>query len=189
MRLHRLEITAFGPFAETVEVDFDHPPTPVSSCSPAPPVRARRASSTPSASPCTATSRATGSAKRPAPTRPPGRPDRACGARGDAGGPPVPRRAVPAWSRPKKRGDGTTTEQASVSIAERVDGSWTTLSTRLDETGHLVTRLVGMNVGQFTQVAAAARTLPGVPACPLEERHLLQQLFRTGRFDAVEVAA
>ena len=24
MRLHRLEITAFGPFAETVEVDFDH---------------------------------------------------------------------------------------------------------------------------------------------------------------------
>jgi exonuclease SbcC len=24
MRLHRLEVTAFGPFAETVTVDFDH---------------------------------------------------------------------------------------------------------------------------------------------------------------------
>ena len=24
MRLHHLEITAFGPFADTVEVDFDH---------------------------------------------------------------------------------------------------------------------------------------------------------------------
>jgi exonuclease SbcC len=59
----------------------------------------------------------------------------------------------PAWERPKKRGSGTTTQQASVTISERVDGAWTPLSSRLDETGHLVTRLVGMNLTQFTQVA------------------------------------
>ena len=30
----------------------------------------------------------------------------------------------PAWQRPKKRGLGTTTEQASVKLCERRDGAW-----------------------------------------------------------------
>ena len=64
----------------------------------------------------------------------------------------------PAWTRPKKRGTGTTTEQARVVISERRpadDGQhlWHPLSTRLDEAGHLVTRLVGMTLPQFCQVA------------------------------------
>ena len=94
----------------------------------------------------------------------------------------------PAWERPKKRGTGTTTEQASVVIAERIDGEWVTLSTRLDETGHLVSGLLGMNLTQFTQVAMLPQgRFQSFLRARSEERHqLLQRLFRTGRFEQVE---
>ncbi|GAA2150611.1 SMC family ATPase [Nocardioides koreensis] len=94
----------------------------------------------------------------------------------------------PAWERPKKRGSGTTTQQASVTISERVEGAWTPLSSRLDETGHLVTRLVGMNLAQFTQVAMLPQgRFQAFLRARSEERHqLLQRLFRTGRFEDVE---
>ena len=94
----------------------------------------------------------------------------------------------PSWQRPKKRGTGVTTEQASVHLAERVDGTWVTRSTRLDETGHLVTRLVGMNLPQFCQVAMLPQgRFQAFLRARSEERHtLLQQVFRTGRFDQVE---
>lgn len=94
----------------------------------------------------------------------------------------------PAWERPKKRGSGTTVQQASVTISERVDGAWTPLSSRLDETGHLVTRLVGMNLAQFTQVAMLPQgRFQAFLRARSEERHqLLQRLFRTGRFEDVE---
>ena len=36
----------------------------------------------------------------------------------------------PSWERPKLRGAGLTTQQASVVVAERVDGAWQTLSTQ-----------------------------------------------------------
>ena len=94
----------------------------------------------------------------------------------------------PAWERPKKRGSGTTTQQASVTISERVAGAWTPLSSRLDETGHLVTHLVGMNLAQFTQVAMLPQgRFQAFLRAKSEERHqLLQRLFRTGRFEDVE---
>ena len=99
----------------------------------------------------------------------------------------------PAWSRPKKRGTGTTTEQARVVISERrpaADGAdaWHPLSTRLDETGHLVTRLVGMTLPQFCQVALLPQgRFQAFLRARSEERHaLLQQVFQTGRFDSVE---
>ncbi len=94
----------------------------------------------------------------------------------------------PAWERPKKRGSGTTTQQASVTISERVDGAWLPLSSRLDETGHLVARLVGMNLAQFTQVAMLPQgRFQAFLRARSEERHqLLQRLFRTGRFEDVE---
>lgn len=189
MRLHRLEVTAFGPFADTVAVDFDHlsdaglfllsGPTGAGKTSVLDAVCFALYGDVPGDR---------GSAKR---------------LRSDQAAPDVRPRVVleatlsgrrfrivrsPAWERPKKRGDGMTTEQASVSIAERVDGAWTTHSTRLDETGHLVTRLVGMNVGQFTQVAMLpqGRFQAFLRARSEERHHLLQQLFRTGRFEDVE---
>lgn len=189
MRLHSLEITAFGPFADTVRVDFDRlcdaglfllsGPTGAGKTSVLDAVCFALYGEVPGDR---------GSAKR---------------LRSDQAAPGVRPRVEleatlagrrfrivrsPSWTRPKKRGAGTTTEQAAVSIAERVDGAWTTLSTRLDETGHLVARLVGMNVGQFTQVAMLpqGRFQAFLRARSEERHHLLQQLFRTGRFDAVE---
>ncbi|WP_374192897.1 AAA family ATPase [Nocardioides sp. SYSU D00065] len=99
----------------------------------------------------------------------------------------------PAWIRPKKRGSGTTTEQARVAISERrptADGpdAWHPLSTRLDETGHLVTRLVGMTLPQFCQVAMLpqGRFQAFLRARSYERHTLLQQVFQTERFDRAE---
>lgn len=99
----------------------------------------------------------------------------------------------PAWTRPKRRGQGTTTEQARVVISERRAGDdgadvWHPLSTRLDETGHLVTRLVGMTLPQFCQVALLPQgRFQAFLRARSEERHaLLQQVFQTGRFDRTE---
>ncbi|WP_166389804.1 AAA family ATPase [Nocardioides ochotonae] len=189
MRLHTLEITAFGPFADTVTVDFDElsradlfllsGPTGAGKTSVLDAVCFALYGDVPGDR---------GSARR---------------LRSDHAAPGVAPRVVlettlsgrrfrlsrsPAWERPKKRGTGTTTEQASVVIAERVDGEWVTLSTRLDETGHLVTGLLGMNLTQFTQVAMLPQgRFQSFLRARSEERHqLLQRLFRTGRFEQVE---
>ena len=189
MRLHRLQITAFGPFADTVEVDFDElsdaglfllsGPTGAGKTSVLDAVCFALYGDVPG-------DRGTAKRLRSDQAAPGTRP------RVELEATLAGRRfrivRSPSWSRPKRRGDGLTTEQASVTVAERVDGTWTTLSTRLDETGHLVTRLVGMNVGQFTQVAMLpqGRFQAFLRARSDERHHLLQQLFRTGRFDAVE---
>ncbi len=95
---------------------------------------------------------------------------------------------TPAWQRPKKRGTGTTAQQASVRVRERVGGSWTTLTTRLDEAGHLVTTLLGMNLAQFTQVAMLpqGRFQAFLRADSDERQRLLQRLFGTARFEHAE---
>ena len=94
----------------------------------------------------------------------------------------------PAWERPKRRGTGTTRQQASVTMSEQRGGSWTALSSRVDETGDLVGRLVGMSLTQFTQVALLPQgRFQTFLRAGSEERHqLLQRLFRTGRFAEVE---
>ena len=94
----------------------------------------------------------------------------------------------PAWERPKKRGAGTTTEPAKVTVSELVAGSWQPLSSRLDETGDLVSRVVGLTQTQFTQVAMLPQgRFQAFLRARSDDRHrLLQQLFRTGRFEAVE---
>ena len=189
MRLHHLEVTAFGPFADTVTVDFDHL----------------------SDAGLFLLSGATGAGKTSVLDAVcfalygdvPGDRNSAKRLRSDHAAPGVAPRVVleatlsgrrfrlvrsPAWDRPKKRGTGTTTEQASVTLSERVEGDWQPLSSRLDETGHLVTSLVGMNVTQFTQVAMLPQgRFQAFLRARSEERHrLLQQLFRTGRFEEVE---
>ncbi|MDQ3617108.1 MAG: AAA family ATPase [Actinomycetota bacterium] len=94
----------------------------------------------------------------------------------------------PAWQRPKRRGKGITVEQARVSLEEAVAGEWIHLSNRLDETGHLITELLGMNVTRFCQVALLPQgKFQTFLRARSEERHeVLQQLFRTGRFEDIE---
>lgn len=189
MRLHRLEVTAFGPFPATVEVDLDRlsesglflltGPTGAGKTSVLDAVCFALYGDVPGER---------SSAKR---------------LRCDQAAPGVAPRVEleltvsgrrfrlvrsPAWERPKKRGTGTTTEPAHVVLAERRDGEWETLSTRLDETGYLVGDLLGMNLVQFTQVALLPQgRFQAFLRARSDERHrLLQQLFRTGRFEQVE---
>ncbi len=97
-------------------------------------------------------------------------------------------RRSPAWNRPKRRGTGTTTEQARVTLEESVDGEWVHLSSRLDETAHVITELLGMNVTQFTQVAMLPQgRFQSFLRARSDERHkVLQRLFRTSRFEDIE---
>ncbi|UUZ59064.1 AAA family ATPase [Nocardioides sp. B-3] len=189
MRLHSLSITAFGPFADTVEVDFD----------------------TLSGSGLFLLSGPTGAGKSsvldavcfalygdvPGDRSTAGR--LRCDRAGEGVAPRVRLEVTlsgrrfriersPKWERPKKRGTGMTTEQASVVISERVDDGWQPLSTRLDETGHLVTGLVGLTLTQFCRVAMLPQgRFRAFLRARSEDRHaLLRQVFRTGRFDRIE---
>jgi len=94
----------------------------------------------------------------------------------------------PAQERPKARGTGTTTEQASVRLDEWRDGGWASVSTRIDEAAAELDPLLGMSADQFFQVVLLPQ---GEFAQFLrsdndERRKLLQRLFATERFRAVE---
>ena len=189
MRLHSLEATAFGPFTDTVRVDFDRL----------------------SAAGLFLLSGATGAGKTSVLDAVcfalygdvPGDRATAKRLRADLAAADVATRVVleatlsgrrfrltrsPAWERPKKRGTGTTTQQPSVLVQERVDGAWTTHTTRLDEAGDLVGALLGMTLGQFTQVALLpqGRFQAFLRARSEERKDLLQRLFDTHRFADVE---
>ncbi|WP_426244636.1 AAA family ATPase [Nocardioides sp. LHG3406-4] len=189
MRLHSLEITAFGPFADEVGVDFDalsdaglfllSGPTGAGKTSVLDAVCFALYGDVPG-------DRSTAKRLR-SDHAPPGLAPRVCLEATLAG-----RRfrivRAPSWERPKRRGTGTTVQQASVTLSERVDGGWVPLTSRIDEAGHLVTGLLGMNLTQFCQVAMLPQgRFQAFLRARSEERHaLLQRLFRTGRFEQME---
>jgi exonuclease SbcC len=189
MRLHRLEVTAFGPFAGTESVDFDALADAglFLLCGP------------------------TGAGKTSILDavcfglygEVPGERNTAKRLRSDHAAPGVAPQVVlevtlrgrrlrirraPAWHRPKRRGTGTTLENARVVLEEHVDGGWTHLSNRLDETGQMLAELVGMNAAQFTQVAMLPQgRFQSFLRAKSDDRHkVLQQLFRTSRFQDIE---
>ena len=172
MRLHHLEVTAFGPFADTVEVDFD-------ALSDAGLFLLTGATGAGKTSVLDAVCFALYGAvpgdrqqRQAAALRPRRRRRRARGRRWRSPSPGGRFRIVrsPAWERPKKRGTGTTSEQASVLSPSGVDGALgARCSTRLDEAGHLVSPgCSGMNIDPVLPGRdAAAGPVPGVPAGPL----------------------
>jgi exonuclease SbcC len=71
----------------------------------------------------------------------------------------------------------------------RADGTcWRSLTNRLDEAGHLVTDLLGMTLGQFSQVVLLPQgQFDTFLRASSDDRHkVLTQLFRTRRFEDVE---
>jgi exonuclease SbcC len=97
----------------------------------------------------------------------------------------------PAWDRAKRRGTGTTRVQAHVVVEEQRSGErgeWIALTNRLDEAGQLVAALLGMTCTQFTQVAMLpqGRFQAFLRATSAERHAVLQRLFRTSRFEEVE---
>jgi exonuclease SbcC len=95
----------------------------------------------------------------------------------------------PAWDKPSARGkNGFTVQQANTLLRERIDGAWVEKSGRNDEAGAEITDVLGMNREQFTRVVMLpqgdfAAFLRSKASDRLE---LLQSLFGTQRFEAVE---
>ena len=94
----------------------------------------------------------------------------------------------PQQVRPKVHGTGTTSEPARILLEEETGGTWHAVSTRAREADDEIADAMGMSAEQFFQVVLLpqgqfARFLH---ADADERRVLLQRLFRTGRFRAVE---
>lgn len=94
----------------------------------------------------------------------------------------------PAWHRPAKRGSSTVRENAQALLSEKLDGEWGTLSSRNDEAAHQIESVLGMNREQFTKVVMLAQgEFAAFLRADIKERQvLLQKLFGTERFTAVE---
>lgn len=199
MRLHRLVVTAFGPFGTTQEIDFDelsaaglfllHGPTGAGKTSVLDAVCYALYGQVPGA-----------------------RQGSGLSLRSDHAEPLTPTEVVleftvgerrleitrrPEQPRPKKRGTGMTREKAQTLLREyapatsstgAVAGEWKALSRSHQEIGEEIAQLVGMSREQFCQVVLLpqgdfARFLR---ADELARGKLLGKLFDTGRFAAVE---
>jgi exonuclease SbcC len=189
MRLHRLAVTAFGPFAGTVEADLDEVgrdglfllwgPTGAGKTTLLDAVVFALYGRVPGAR---------GEEKRlrsdhaDAATRT----EVSCELTLGAERLRVVRR--PEQQRPKKRGEGWATEQAKLLVSRLTDGGWEPVSTRIDEgSEHLRTRL-GLDVHQFCQVVLLpqgdfARFLRAEPE---HRSELLRTLFDVDRFARAE---
>ncbi|KQX66490.1 AAA family ATPase [Angustibacter sp. Root456] len=191
MRLHRLQLEAFGPFATRQVVDFDllsgdgvfllHGPTGAGKTSVLDAV-------------CFALFGQLPGARREG--RPRLRSDHA-----DATTPPrvvleltIGGRRLevtrsPEWQRPKKRGHGTTREPASTDIRELVDGAWRVLvARRSDEAALLLHDLLGMGLEQFTKVVMLPQGefAAFLRAGAQQRAELLSRLFDIDRYAGVE---
>ncbi|RSS43615.1 AAA family ATPase, partial [Streptomyces sp. WAC08241] len=192
MRLHRLEITAFGPFGATQTVDFDalssaglfllHGPTGAGKTSVLDAVCFALYGSVPGVRQTPGASLRSDHA--PAGTYTEVLLELTVGDRRLE----ITRR--PAQQRPKRRGTGFTTEKAQTWLREYdpATGVWNGLSRSHQETGEEITQLLGMSREQFCQVVLLpqgdfARFL----RADAEARgRLLGRLFDTRRFAAVE---
>ncbi|MFF2731177.1 AAA family ATPase [Streptomyces sp. NPDC058008] len=191
MRLHKLTLTAFGPFGATQEVDFDalssagifllHGPTGAGKTSVLDAVCYALYGAVPGARQSPGTSLRSDHA-------PVDRPTEVC-LELTVGGRRLEVTRRPAQPRPKKRGGGHTTEKAQSLLREYApEHGWKALSRSHQEIGEEIGGLVGMSRDQFCQVVLLpqgdfARFL----RADAEARgKLLGRLFDTRRFAAVE---
>ncbi|MFD0757581.1 AAA family ATPase [Arthrobacter ulcerisalmonis] len=190
MRIHHLSISAFGPFAGTEEIDFDrlsahglfllNGPTGAGKTSVLDAICFALYGSVPGA-------RQDGKRLRSDHADPAQEPAVSCEFTAQGRRFEVTR--WPAWNKPSARGkNGYTTQQAKTLLRERVDGSWQEKSARNDEAGAEILAVLGMSREQFTRVVMLPQ---GDFAAFLRSKasdrlDLLQQLFGTQRFEAVE---
>ncbi|MEU6632580.1 SMC family ATPase [Streptomyces parvus] len=191
MRLHRLSITAFGPFGTTQEVDFDalssaglfllHGPTGAGKTSVLDAVCFALYGAVPGARQTPGASLRSDHAPVDLPTE--------VQLELTVGGRRLEVTRSPAQPRPKKRGDGFTVEKAQSRLrGYDPERGWHALSKSHQEIGEELTQLIGMSRDQFCQVVLLpqgdfARFLRS----DAEARgKLLGRLFDTRRFAAVE---
>lgn len=191
MRLHRLTLTAFGPFGATEEVDFDalssaglfllHGPTGAGKTSVLDAVCYALYGAVPGARQSPGASLRSDHAPTGVPTE--------VQLELTVGDRRLEVTRSPAQPRPKKRGDGFTPEKAQSRLrAHDPERGWQSLSKSHQEIGEELTQLIGMSRDQFCQVVLLpqgdfARFL----RADAEARgKLLGRLFDTRRFAAVE---
>jgi exonuclease SbcC len=190
MRIHRLEISAFGPFAGTEHIDFDrlsahglfllNGATGAGKTSVLDAICFALYGSVPGA-------RQDGKRLRSDHADAAAEPRVTC--EFSAKGRRFEVSRIPAWNRPSARGkNGFTEQKANTLLRERVDGQWIEKSGRNDEAGAEISSVLGMDRDQFTRVVMLpqgdfAAFLRSKPSDRLE---LLQSLFGTQRFEAVE---
>jgi DNA repair protein SbcC/Rad50 len=94
----------------------------------------------------------------------------------------------PEQERPKRRGSGTTTEQAKILLEESDGNQWRAVSTRAGEADEEIRELMGMSAGQFFQVVLLPQgEFAQFLHAPADKRaELLEKLFGTDRFGKVE---
>ncbi|MER7482009.1 SMC family ATPase [Streptomyces sp. NPDC126510] len=194
MRLHRLAVTAFGPFGGTQTVDFDelsaaglfllHGPTGAGKTSVLDAVCYALYGSVPGAR----QGGGQGTALRSDHAAPATRTEVTLDL--TVAGRRLEVTRQPPWERPKKRGTGTTLDKAQTWLREydATAGAWKDLSRSHQEIGEEITQLLGMSREQFCQVVLLpqgdfARFL----RADAEARgKLLGRLFDTRRFADVE---
>jgi len=190
VRIHHLEIEAFGPFAEVQSIDFDqlgaqglfllNGATGAGKTSVLDAICFALYGSVPGA-------RQDGKRLRSDHAEPAAEPRVVC--EFSARGRRFEVTRSPAWDRPSARGrKGFTTQQAKTLLREFVDGSWEEKTSRNDEAGAEITELLGMDREQFTRVVMLPQ---GDFAAFLRSKAsdrlaLLQKLFGTARFEALE---
>ncbi|MFF5982474.1 AAA family ATPase [Streptomyces olindensis] len=194
MRLHRLTLTAFGPFGGTQSVDFDelsaaglfllHGPTGAGKTSVLDAVCYALYGSVPGAR----QSGGQGATLRSDHAAPAVRTEVTLDL--TVAGRRLEITRQPPWERPKKRGTGTTLDKAQTWLRayDATAGTWKDLSRSHQEIGEEITQLLGMSREQFCQVVLLpqgdfARFL----RADAEARgKLLGRLFDTRRFADVE---
>ena len=190
MRIHRLEIEAFGPFAGVQSIDFDqlgaqglfllNGATGAGKTSVLDAICFALYGSVPGA-------RQDGKRLRSDHAEPTAEPRVVC--EFSARGRRFEVTRSPAWDRPSARGrKGFTTQQAKTLLRERVNGSWEEKTSRNDEAGMEIGDVLGMDREQFTRVVMLPQ---GDFAAFLRSKasdrlDLLQKLFGTQRFEAIE---
>ena len=188
MRLHRLRISAFGPFAGTEDVDLDllsgsglfllHGPTGAGKSSVLDAICFALYGRVPGAR--------AGSALRSDHAPPDLRPEVIC--EFSVSGRRFEVTRSPSWERPKKRGHGTTTEQARVQVRHWRNDQWEPLTARLDEAAQLLDGVLGLGPDQFTKLVMLPQGefAAFLRADAEDRRQLLERLFGTDRFAAVQ---
>ncbi|GGM62208.1 nuclease SbcCD subunit C [Micromonospora sonchi] len=190
MRLHRLTMTAFGPFPQTVSVDFEalavdglfliHGDTGAGKTTILDGI-------------CFALYGAVPGARDDARSLHSHHADAGCGPRVELDVTLTNRRLLitrtPEWNRPRRRGTGTTRERAHVEIVEqRPDGTQSFVTRDHREVADLTTAEIGLDVHQFCQVillpqGGFARFLQ---ASPDDRQELLRRLFDIEIFTRAE---
>ncbi|MFH5877945.1 AAA family ATPase [Arthrobacter sp. NA-172] len=190
MRIHRLEIEAFGPFAGQQSIDFDqlgaqglfllNGATGAGKTSVLDAICFALYGSVPGA-------RQDGKRLRSDHAEPAAEPRVSC--EFSARGRRFEVTRSPAWDRPSARGrNGFTTQQAKTLLRERVNGLWEEKTSRNDEAGAEIGDVLGMDREQFARVVMLPQ---GDFAAFLRSKasdrlDLLQKLFGTQRFEAIE---